>query len=179
MACTVALMLSNSFLLWRDIRLGTELNRAYGPISASRAGFLLESPYPVAQRGEDVIGRAPGRYAVVYMLTRFDAPFASADASDLRTIVRSRADVSAFVVLAYAHQAMADRFASQNHLDCPVLEDADGSRLQTLDPPRTPWWLVFDLATRELLCQDGPAAGGRAPDELVKFVQSLPARGRG
>lgn len=168
--CVAALLFSNGLLVWKTHEMRWELSRVYNSVSTVGVHSLMMTSFQGTQNGAIMLHHSCRRYLALFIFTRYDGPFYTDEAVGLNQIVRKRPDIAVFGLMAYATPGEALAFVRQEGLSYPVLADADGSIVHSLDLPRTPWNITFDCARQALVYQGPSVANGV---EGQKFLTKL------
>lgn len=161
-----ALILSNGLLIWKVRSQAGQIARIFPKISRMGLYALVENPFPLAAGGSVTLGMVPQHYLVIFVFTRYDAPFYTSELEALGNLARARHDIRVFGIMAFASVREARAFGAREGLSFPVLADPVGNRLQAISPPRTPWLYVLDVRHKHLMFGEPPlgrvATGGRS-----------------
>lgn len=171
--CTAVLTVTNVGLVWQLHEARNQLSRVFQSINVGGLDWVLATDFSSSDARDRILNQARSRYIVVDCYTKFDAPFVATEAQDLNALVGTSKDLSVFGIMAYASQVEASRFAALHDLRYPVLADPDGSHLQSLDLPRTPWKMLFDRKTRTVILQDPPTQGRPDWSQFTDAVRKL------
>jgi peroxiredoxin len=97
-----------------------------------------------------VLSRSKSSYLVIFLFTPNDCPPCLSELGDLEAVQRARPDVSVFALMSYSDANEAQQARINFGVSFPILIDKDGKTLASLDPPHTPWTIVYDLHNRRI-----------------------------
>lgn len=167
LACT-------ALLFWQvtDLR-ATVAAQAPGPDGRAVAA-LLERPLR-AESGPVVLAAEPARRIVLFVFTPADCSACLEELPVLEEIQKSHEDIRVFALLSHSNRDEARQLREAFGLSYPILQDPDGSVLDSLDLPKTPWKIVVNPRSRAIVYEEPPSVTAVEREAFASRVATLDA----
>jgi peroxiredoxin len=167
-ACIVLLLLSNGFLLWQQSR----TRGAAGGRGASDAAVhdLLTRPLRTTDGEVVYLSGVPARFLVLFVFTPGDCVACLEELTELNRVAGNQGHFSVYGLMSYASPDEMEQTRQNFKISFPLLQDPRGDFLQPLKLPKTPWKIVVNLDTDQIVYEDMPSF---TPAEREAFISRL------
>lgn len=166
---TFVLLGCSAILLWKMYQLRSEAELR--PVGANGVALrtLLDRPIRTSDGEWVKLSEVTSRYAVLFAFTAADCAACLPELTELNRAAQIREDLRVYGLMSYSSLEEMEQTRRNFGILYPLLQDAEGKLLQSLEVPRTPWKLVIDLLKR-IVYQDLPTL---TPVEREAFLLRL------
>jgi hypothetical protein len=116
-----------------------------------QAARLRNGSHPFANIGHK------GRYVLLYVFSPFDCPTAAEELEEIQKLHEEQPDIDIRALLFNVSNDEARETEKRFQLTFPVIADQAADLRMLLAPPQTPWKILFNPSTLEILMEDPPS----------------------
>ncbi len=168
----VILVASNVAMIARVRRLEEEREGRAAGVNPLVLRKMLSSPSSLTGL-EGLSRRNDVRYVVLVVLSPTDCGACLTDLASLNRVTKSRSDVAVVGLVGHSNQDEVAQTTRNFGFSFPMIEDRDSKWSAALGPPKTPWKAVYDLSTRAVVIEDGPAVTVEESEAFLQWIASL------
>lgn len=173
-ASLAVVLVCTGLLFWQVADLRAALAaKSPGPDGRAVAA-LLERSLPSETR-DVVLASEPARRIVLFVFTPADCSACLEELPVLEQIQATHEDVRVFALLSHSNLDEAKQLREAFGLSYPILQDPDGSLLDSLDLPKTPWKILVDLRRRAIVYDEPPSVTAVEREAFASRVSTLDA----
>jgi peroxiredoxin len=169
-ACIAILAVCLAGLAWKVTALRSAAGpRGYGSDQAA-VGALLQAPLSTADGRTVRLADLPQKHLLLFIFSPSDCPACLDELVEVARVATERPNLAVFALMAHASVEEAVQTRASFGFGPQILLDRRASVVRSLSLPRTPWKLVIDRETRQVLFEDPPSM---TPVERQAFLERM------